>query len=105
MSLTSLHPVIYNKYAYEKNGKCPLLLYGYGSYGISIETYFSYGRLSLLDRGVAFAIAHIRGGGELGDRWHQAGRLENKKHTFNDFITVAEYLINNKYTVGLFVKE
>ncbi len=90
--------IIYNKHSYHKNGKSPLLLYGYGSYGISIEPYFSYSRLSLLNRGIAFAIAHIRGGGELGDTWHYDGRLNKKKNTFSDFMTAAEYLIQNKYT-------
>lgn len=90
--------LVYNKNLYTPGHKQPLLLYGYGSYGISIETYFSYSRISLLDRGIAFAIAHIRGGGELGETWHHAGRLENKKNTFSDFITAAEYLINHKYT-------
>lgn len=90
--------IVYNKHAYQQNGKCPLLLYGYGSYGISIDTYFSYGRLSLLDRGIAFAIAHVRGGGELGDKWHYDGRLDCKLNTFDDFILATEHLIQNKYT-------
>lgn len=90
--------ILYNKNQYKPDGNHPLLLYGYGAYGISIDPYFSYSRVSLLDRGIAFAIAHVRGGGELGESWHHGGRLACKNNTFNDFITAAEYLINNKYT-------
>jgi oligopeptidase B len=71
----------------------PLLLYGYGSYGASMEPGFSTARLSLLDRGFVYAIAHIRGGEELGRRWYEDGKLLNKKNTFNDFIDSAEYLV------------
>jgi oligopeptidase B len=78
--------------------KSPLLLYGYGSYGISIPVSFNSNRLSLLDRGVAFAIAHIRGGGELGKPWHDAGRMHKKLNTFTDFIECAEHLIALHYT-------
>jgi oligopeptidase B len=81
-----------------RNSSAPLLLYGYGSYGISMPVAFSSNRLSLLDRGVIFAIAHIRGGGELGKPWHDAGRMHNKLNTFADFIAVAEHLISAKYT-------
>jgi len=80
------------------DGSAPLLLYGYGSYGISIPPTFSPSRLSLLDRGVIYVIAHIRGGGELGEEWRQAGRMMNKMNTFTDFIACAEALINQKYT-------
>jgi oligopeptidase B len=90
--------LIYNKNKYKKDGSHPLLLYGYGSYGISIDPYFSYTRISLLDRGIAFAIAHIRGGGELGEPWHHQGRMHVKTNTFLDFIKCSEYLIHNKYT-------
>jgi oligopeptidase B len=76
----------------------PLLLMGYGSYGYSMDTWFSSDRLSLLDRGVIYGIAHIRGGGELGKRWHEEGRLMNKKNTFTDFIACAEYLVKKGYT-------
>jgi oligopeptidase B len=80
-----------------RDGTAPLLLYGYGSYGLSMPVGFSTNRLSLLDRGVSFAIAHIRGGGELGKPWHDAGRMHNKLNTFTDFIASAEYLIAQKY--------
>lgn len=80
------------------DGSAPLLLYGYGSYGASIPPTFSSTRLSLLDRGVIFVIGHIRGGGELGEEWRQAGRMMNKMNTFTDFIACAEALIKQKYT-------
>lgn len=76
----------------------PLLLYGYGSYGISIDPYFSSARLSLLDRGFIFAIAHIRGGEDLGRPWYEDGRQLKKKNSFTDFIACAEYLIDQGYT-------
>jgi oligopeptidase B len=81
-----------------RDASAPLLLYGYGSYGISVPVTFSSNRLSLLDRGVIYAIAHIRGGGELGKPWHDAGRLRKKLNTFTDFIRAAEHLIAEKYT-------
>jgi oligopeptidase B len=81
-----------------RDGSAPLLLYGYGSYGISIPVGFNSNRLSLLDRGVIYAIAHIRGGGELGKLWHDAGRLRHKRNTFSDFIAAAEQLISLRYT-------
>jgi oligopeptidase B len=80
------------------DGSAPLLLYGYGSYGISVPVNFSSNRLSLLDRGVIYAVAHIRGGGELGKPWHDAGRMKNKSNTFTDFIAAAEHLIAQRYT-------
>jgi len=76
----------------------PLLLYGYGSYGISIDPAFSPSRLALLDRGVRFAIAHVRGGGELGEAWRTAGHLQAKRTTFDDFVACAEHLIADGYT-------
>ncbi len=82
----------------ESSGGAPLLLYGYGSYGISVPVTFSSNRLSLLDRGVVFAIAHIRGGGELGKPWHDAGRMRDKMNTFTDFISAAEFLVTKRYT-------
>jgi len=80
------------------DGSAPLLLYGYGSYGYSIPPTFSSNRLSLLDRGVIFVIAHIRGGGEMGEEWRHAGRMMNKMNTFTDFIACAEALVKMKYT-------
>jgi oligopeptidase B len=82
----------------KKDGQNPLLLYGYGSYGISRDPYFDAARLSLLDRGFIFAIAHIRGGTEMGRSWYENGKLLNKKNTFYDFIDCAEFLIAKKYT-------
>jgi oligopeptidase B len=81
-----------------RTGKNPTLLYGYGSYGISIPDGFSSNRLSLLNRGMIFAVAHIRGGGEMGEEWHEQGKLMQKKNTFTDFIACAEFLIREKYT-------
>src|SRR5262249_55428856 len=81
-----------------RDDSAPLLLYGYGSYSISIPVSFNSNRLSLLDRGVTFAIAHIRRGGELGKPWHDAGRMHNKRNTFTDFIAAAEQLIAQRYT-------
>lgn len=81
-----------------KNGNNPTLLYAYGSYGHSMDPYFSQSRLSLLDRGWVFAIAHIRGGQEMGRYWYEEGKLLQKKNTFTDFIACAETLIAEKYT-------
>ncbi|HXG82465.1 MAG TPA: S9 family peptidase [Pyrinomonadaceae bacterium] len=80
------------------DGSAPMLLYAYGSYGISMTPSFSTARLSLVDRGMIYAVAHIRGGSELGERWRQEGRMFKKMNTFNDFIDTADYLIKNKYT-------
>lgn len=76
----------------------PLYLYGYGAYGESLDPWFSHARLSLLERGVAFAIAHVRGGGELGEAWYRAGKQEHKGNTFSDFIACAEHLIASNVT-------
>src|SRR5215472_5592990 len=81
-----------------RDGTSALLLYGYGSYGISMPVNFNSNRLSLLERGVIFAMAHIRGGGELGKPWHDAGRMKQKQNTFTDFIACAEHLIAQRYT-------
>ncbi len=80
------------------DGSAPTLLYSYGSYGISTEATFALSRLSLLDRGVIYVQAHIRGGTDLGERWHEDGMLMKKKNTFTDFIAAAEYLIAEKWT-------
>ena len=80
------------------DGKSPMLLYAYGSYGISMDPSFSTARLSLVDRGMIYGIAHIRGGAELGEKWRQDGRMFKKLNTFNDFVDASEWLINNKYT-------
>lgn len=89
--------IVYKK-GFEKNGRMPLLLYGYGSYGHSIDPVFSSNRLSLLDRGFAYAIAHIRGGEEMGRQWYEDGKLFKKKNTFTDFIDCADYLVAQHYT-------
>jgi len=81
-----------------RDGDAPLLLYGYGSYGISVPVSFNSNRLSLLDRGIRFAVAHVRGGGEYGKPWHDAGRMHHKRNTFTDFIAAAEFLIANRFT-------
>ncbi|PAO93866.1 peptidase S9 [Stutzerimonas stutzeri] len=78
----------------------PLYLYGYGAYGHSLDPWFSHARLSLLDRGFVFAIAHVRGGGDLGEAWYRAGKLEHKPNTFNDFIACAEQLLADGYTTS-----
>ncbi|MFY9611804.1 MAG: S9 family peptidase [Blastocatellia bacterium] len=80
------------------DGTAPMLLYAYGSYGASMAATFSVGRLALLDRGVIFAQAYIRGGGEFGEEWREQGRMMKKLNTFYDFIDCADYLVKNKYT-------
>jgi oligopeptidase B len=80
-----------------QDGSAPLFLYGYGSYGLSMPAGFSSSILALLDRGFVYAIAHIRGGGELGKAWHDSGRMFNKKNTFSDFIASAEMLVTEGY--------
>lgn len=89
--------LVYRK-GFKRNGNAPALLYGYGSYGIPSEPNFSAERLSLLDRGFVYAIAHIRGGSDLGKTWHDAGKMLNKRNTFTDFIAAAELLSKEKYT-------
>ena len=86
------------KNGFKKDGTAPLLLYAYGSYGYSTDASFSSARLSLLDRGFVFAIAHIRGGQEMGRSWYEDGKLMKKKNTFTDFIDCGEYLVAEKYT-------
>jgi oligopeptidase B len=85
----------------KKDGSNPLLQYAYGSYGYSMDATFSSTRLSLLDRGFIFAIAHIRGGEDLGRQWYEDGKLLKKKNTFTDFIDCSKFLINEKYTSPL----
>ena len=89
--------LVYKK-GVKKDGQNPTFLYGYGSYGISMPAGFNSARLSLLDRGVVFVIAHIRGGGELGKPWHDSGKMAHKMNTFTDFIAAAEFLIAEKFT-------
>lgn len=89
--------LVYRK-GLEMNGENPLLQYGYGSYGSSIDAWFDANRLSLLDRGFIFAVAHIRGGAEMGRQWYYDGRQLNKKNTFYDFIDVSKFLIAEGYT-------
>jgi oligopeptidase B len=89
--------LVYKK-ALRKGAPQPMLLYGYGSYGIPIDPYFRSSRISLLDRGMIFAIAHVRGGGDRGRTWYDAGKLLRKKNTFTDFVACAESLVRRKYT-------
>lgn len=89
--------LVYKK-GFNKDGKAPLLLYAYGSYGISTDASFNSSRLSLLNRGFVYAIAHIRGGQDLGRQWYEGGKMMNKKNTFTDFIDCGEYLVKEKYT-------
>ncbi|MBI3818898.1 MAG: S9 family peptidase [Planctomycetes bacterium] len=88
--------IVYRK-GFKRNGAAALYQYGYGSYGSSTDPAFSSSRLSLLDRGVVFAIAHIRGGQEMGRKWYEDGKLLNKVHTFTDFIDVTDFLVREKY--------
>ncbi|MDR4484039.1 MAG: S9 family peptidase [Nitrospirales bacterium] len=88
--------LVYRK-GFARNGTHPLLLYGYGSYGVSMDASFSSPRLSLLDRGFVYALAHVRGGEELGRQWYENGKLLYKKNTFTDFIACAEFLIGQGY--------
>jgi oligopeptidase B len=89
--------IVYKK-GFEHNGQQPLLLYAYGSYGSSVDPWFSATRLSLLDRGFAWAIAHIRGGEEMGRHWYEEGKMFHKMNTFTDYIDCANYLIDQQYT-------
>ncbi len=93
--------LVYNHKHFRK-GENPLLVYGYGSYGASMDADFSSSRLSLLDRGFVYAIAHVRGGGELGQQWYEDGKFLNKRNTFNDFIDVTDALLAQEYGSPLF---
>ncbi|MBT8467185.1 MAG: prolyl oligopeptidase family serine peptidase, partial [Deltaproteobacteria bacterium] len=95
---TQIPVSVVNKKGTPRDGSSPMLLAGYGSYGYPYPTGFSHSRVSLLDRGYTVAIAHIRGGGELGKPWHDQGRMAHKMNTFTDFIAVAEHLISKGYT-------
>lgn len=89
--------LVYKKDLFAKTGENPLLLYAYGAYGLSTDPYFSSSRLSLLDRGFVFAMAHVRGGQEMGRHWYEDGKMLKKKNTFSDFIACGEHLIDEKY--------
>jgi oligopeptidase B len=89
--------VVYRRDFFKHDSNNPLYLYGYGSYGYPLPIGFSASRLSLLDRGVVIAYAHIRGGGEMGDSWHDAGKMMVKRNTFSDFIAAAEQLVKKGY--------
>jgi oligopeptidase B len=89
--------IVYKK-GFQNDGKGRFYLYAYGSYGFGTPVTFSSARLSLLDRGVAYAIAHIRGGNEMGEKWREDGMLMKKKNTFTDFVDCADYLVKNKWT-------
>ncbi len=89
--------MVYRK-GIHRDGNNPLYLYGYGAYGASMDPYFSSNRFSLVDRGFIYAIAHVRGGGEMGRYWYEDGKLLKKKNTFTDFIAAAEHLIAEQYT-------
>ncbi|RYY99075.1 MAG: S9 family peptidase [Chitinophagaceae bacterium] len=90
--------VVYRKDKFKKDGSNPLLLYAYGSYGANSDPFFNPSVISLLDRGVTYVIAHIRGGQELGREWFEQGRILNKKNTFNDYVDAAGYLVKERYT-------
>jgi len=89
--------LVYRRNTFHRDGHSPLYVYGYGSYGYALPLGFSASRLALLDRGLVVAYAHIRGGGELGDPWHDAGKMMQKRNTFTDFIAATEHLIANHY--------
>lgn len=89
--------LVYKK-GFVRDGRAPALLYGYGAYGLSTDPTFNSERLSLIDRGFVYAMAHIRGGADLGKPWHEDGRMLSKKNSFTDFIACAEHLISQRYT-------
>ena len=92
--------IVYRKDRFRKDGSMPGWIYAYGSYGSSMDPYFSSSRLSLLDRGFVFAIAHVRGGQEMGGAWYEDGKMMNKKNTFYDFIDCSKWLQENKYVAS-----
>ena len=89
--------LVYRREMFKKDGRSPLYVYGYGSYGYALPLGFSASRLAMLDRGVVMAYAHIRGGGELGDPWHDGGKMMEKRNTFTDFIEATEFLLREGY--------
>ncbi len=89
--------IVYRRDTFTQNGSTPLYIYGYGSYGYPLPVTFGTSRLSLLDHGIVMAYAHIRGGGDLGDAWHDAGKMMVKRNTFTDFIAVTEHLLAEGY--------
>ncbi len=89
--------LVYRRDMFKKDGRSPLYVYGYGSYGYALPLGFSASRLAMLDRGVVMAYAHIRGGGELGDPWHDAGKMMEKRNTFTDFVEAVEFLLREGY--------
>ncbi len=89
--------LVYRRDRFQKDGANPLYIYGYGSYGYALPVGFGTSRLSLLDRGIVMAYAHIRGGGDLGDTWHDGGKMMVKRNTFTDFIAVTEHLLEERY--------
>lgn len=90
--------LVYNKKEFSRDGEHPLFITGYGAYGDNSDPYLSKTRLSMMDRGFCWAIAHVRGGGEMGRKWYDQGRMFNKKNTFTDFIAVTEHLIAENYS-------
>ncbi|MFN3841545.1 MAG: S9 family peptidase [Cyclobacteriaceae bacterium] len=92
--------IVYRKDLFKKDGSMPGWIYGYGSYGATMYATFSSNRISLLDRGFVYAIAHVRGGQEMGGAWYDEGKMLNKKNTFTDFIDCSEWLIQNKYVAN-----
>lgn len=89
--------LVYRKDKFKKDGSNPLFVYGYGSYGLSMDAYFRSSAISLLDRGFVYAIVHVRGGSEMGRFWYEQGRMMNKKNTFSDFVEATDFLISENY--------
>jgi oligopeptidase B len=94
--------IMWRKDRFERDGRAPLLLLGYGAYGYSYDPRLSSSALSLLDRGFAYAIAHVRGGSELGEGWYEAGKLEHKQNSFNDFVDVTRHLKSERWAGKVF---
>jgi oligopeptidase B len=92
--------IVYRKDLFLNNGSNPLLLYAYGSYGVSVDPHFQSDIISLLDRGFVYCIAHVRGGQELGRKWYDDGKLFKKKNSFNDYVDCAEYLVSQRFTAS-----